>query len=148
MELFNPKKLNVDFSKYFKLFTIVSFVAILLSIIGMITPGINFGIDFRGGIEAQVKFAGSMNTSEVRKVLDTKLKNVSIVAFEGATATENEFSVTAQGDDKGNVSRILAETLTEKYGPTSDKTWTIKKMDVVGPKAGASLKRSAFLSLV
>ncbi len=147
MEFFNPNKLHFDFTKHFKTFGILSVILTILGFVAIAKPGINFGVDFQGGIEAQVAFNTETTTEEVRKLLDGKLENVSVVAFNDGTEAR-EFSITAKGDEKENISLLLTETLTAAFGPSGDATWRVSKMDVVGPKVGASLKRSALLSLI
>lgn len=147
MELFNPRKLKINFSKYFKVFTIFSGVVSLASLISIFTPGLNYGVDFRGGIEAQTIFKKEISVETIREALDKKLKNILVVAFNDAPGV-HEFSIKAQSDGKDNISQLLTSTLTEAFGATSEQTWTVKKMDIVGPTVGASLKKSAILSLI
>jgi preprotein translocase subunit SecF len=148
MEFFSPNKLNIDFSKYFRFFGVLSWILCAAGLISIFTPGFNFGIDFRGGIEAHVQFKSETSVTDLRKALESKLKNLSVVQFDETTTGLAEFSITAQSDEKESVSKILSESLTAQFGPSSETSWTVKKMDVVGPKVGDSLKKSAILSLV
>lgn len=146
MELFNPKSLTFNYVKWFRFAGIGSLVASLISVVLLFTPGLNYGIDFRGGVEATVNFKDKeVLQKDLRELLEKKMTNVSIVNFNDAG--RNEFSITAQGDSKESVSKVLVTTLTEKYGAEGDK-WTTTKMDVVGPKVGAELRKAAILSLI
>ena len=145
MELFDPKNLNFKFSNGFKTAGLISLVLTVVSLIGFFYPGLNYGIDFRGGIEASVHFNQAVSQGDVRGLLDSKLKNVSIVNF--SEAGSNDFLITAQSSDKESVSTILKAALTEKYGPEG-AAWTVAKMDVVGPKVGSDLRKAALLSLI
>lgn len=146
MELFNPKSLKFNYVKWFRFAGIGSLVGSLISIVLLVTPGLNYGIDFRGGIEATVNFKDKeVLQKDLRELLEKKMTNVSIVNFNDAG--RNEFSITAQGDSKESVSKLLVTALTEKYGAEGDK-WTTTKMDVVGPKVGAELRKAAILSLI
>jgi preprotein translocase subunit SecF len=147
MEFFKPNSLNFKFTKYFKIFGIGSTVLTLVALVAIFSPGLNFGIDFRGGIEAQVSFHQDVTVESLREQLGGKLRNVAVVKFND-TSTTHDFSITAQADDKENVAKILQETLSTKFGESSESSWVVKKLDVVGPKVGASLKKSALLSLV
>ena len=120
-------------------------MASLICIVLLVTPGLNYGIDFRGGVEATVNFNDkSVQQKDLRELLEQKLTNVSIVNF--TDGGKNEFSITAQGDAK-SVSSALSSALAEKYGPQGEK-WTTTKMDSVGPKVGAELRKAAILSLI
>jgi len=148
MEFFNPTKLNFKFSKFFKPFMIFSVVSSLISLVLLVAPGLNYGIDFRGGIEAHVSFKGDMKTAELREVLDGKLENLSIVAFSDSS-DRHEYLVTAQADSKESVTKALRDALTAKYGEMGpEQTWNILRMDVVGAKVGANLRKAALLSLI
>lgn len=148
MELFNPNKINFKFSNYFKPFLIASGLASLIALILLISPGLNYGIDFRGGIEAHVSFKNQVSIGELRGILEDKLKNASIVAFNDAS-DNREFLITAQSDSKESITQALSSALTEKYGAMGESgSWNILRMDVVGAKVGANLRKAALLSLI
>ncbi len=145
MEFFNPNKLKIEFSKHHKPWIIVSMALVLISFVLMVTPGINYGIDFKGGIEAHVKFNGNTDIGTLRQTLETKLSNLSVVGFSDAP---NEFLITAQEDTKASTTQALNEGLSSHYGATGPDTWQILKMDIVGAKVGSGLLRSAILAIV
>ncbi len=148
MEFLNPKSLNVNFAKYFKPVGIFATLITIASIVAVVFPGINYGIDFRGGIEAKIGFAdGSIDTAQLREALAGKLDNVSVIKFEDAKRSSNEYLITAQGDSKEVVGQTLNSALTSSFGNSSQSTWTVEKLDFVGPKAGSELRKSAILSL-
>lgn len=147
MEFLNPKSLNYNFVKYFKPMGIITIVLTVISFIAIFVPGVNYGIDFRGGIEAKVGFADSkVDTAQVRSALEGKLENISVIKFEDASA-KNEYLVVAQGDSKELVAQTLNSSLSGTFGAPSDATWRVEKLDFVGPKAGSELRKSALLSL-
>jgi preprotein translocase subunit SecF len=147
MEFFKPGQFDLDFTKKFKVFTTLSITVMIIAIVAMIYPGFNYGIDFRGGIEAHVSFKNPVQAGELREALDPKLANVSIVNFSDST-DKHEFLVTSQSDSRESVTKILNETLTEKYGSLESGNWKVERMDVVGAKVGADLRRSAMLSML
>jgi len=77
---------NIDFTGKFKLFGIISSVAVTLSLIVFFAMGLNYGVDFAGGTEIQVKVDG-MNTQELRTIVNA-FGSVDIQKFEGK---DNEF---------------------------------------------------------
>lgn len=145
MEFFDPKKLKFDFVKTFKVSLALSFLISVLSVIGIFWPGLNYGIDFRGGVEARVEFPkGNVTQLQLRETLEKRLPGVSIVNFEGG---KHEFLIVAQASEKEDVSKIMTTHLEEAYGPQGDN-WKISQRDVVGPKVGSELRKSALLSLL
>ena len=147
MEIFNPKSLNFNFAKYFNFLGLLSALLVILSLGLMFYPGLNYGIDFRGGIEAQVQFKDkNIQSSELKAILGPALENVSVLEFKGSET--NDFVVVSQNDSKDAVSAQLTKALTDKYGPSSAASWTVSKLDVVGRKVGADFRKDALLSLI
>ena len=154
MELFNPDNLKFDFVRFFKPIGLTTALLCVVSLIAIVKPGFNYGIDFRGGIEAHVNFKKPIDQKELRDALAPKIENVSIVNFAdqqaaagGSQSVGSDFLVTAQAESKEGISNTLKAELTSKYGPEGD-AWTVQKMDLVGPKVGAELRKSALLSLL
>jgi preprotein translocase subunit SecF len=77
---------NINFIGKFKLFGIISAVAVTLSLIVFFAMGLNYGVDFAGGTEIQVKVDG-MNAQELRTIV-SPFGSVDIQEFEGR---DNEF---------------------------------------------------------
>lgn len=140
-----------DFVSKVGLFGGISLVLTVISLIYLAVRGINYGIDFKGGTEMQVKFAQSVSIDEVRKSLDgMKLGEVGVQAFgEG-----NEFIIRFQGekgaDDKETndlLNKSIADLKTKITTTFSAQGPDIRRVDTVGPQVGAELKRNGFLSV-
>ncbi len=133
-----------DFVGKFKYTTIISLVLVLASLYFAVTK-MKYGVDFRGGAEIQIKFDKSITLDELRTMLDKK-------GFSGATVQTigeddtNEYLVKVLGSEE-NINQIthqISDALTtsfENQGPT------VRKVDMVGPKAGAELRMSGFLAM-
>lgn len=148
MELFDPKKLNFDWHSKFKVTNVVSLVLVVLCVIAFFKPGLNYGIDFRGGVEAHVRFPNEkpVDVKELRELLGTKLEGLSVQNFNDTTA--KDFLIVSQSDSKEDVSKQLKTLLTEKYGEESPTNWQVAQLDSVGRKVGNDFKKSAILSLL
>lgn len=124
-----------------KKFTIwISIFAILISFGSILFHGgLKFGVDFAGGILIQIRFSKSVETSEVRNILDTiGLKDAMVQNFGG----ENEFLIRIEkkSGDLERLSRTIQATFQERF---RDKTLEIRRVEVVGPKVGRDLKTKA-----
>ncbi len=73
--------LNIDFVGKVKLFAGISTVLVVISLILIFTKGLNYGVDFAGGTEIQVKIDGT-TTAELRNAL-AEVGDVEIQNFEG-----------------------------------------------------------------
>lgn len=67
--IFDPKN-PINFVKHFRTANIISVIAAVAFIIGVLTLGMPWGIDFLGGAEMQVKFQKPVSSEEIRKVLE------------------------------------------------------------------------------
>ena len=143
----NHKVLNVDWVGLFKFAGIGSLLLVLGTLVLFFTKGLNYGVDFRGGIEIQVKFKQKTDLGELRSFLDQKQIPVSQLQTIGE-ADQNEFLLKLDSDDKSDLNKVsgnVGAALSEKYGAG---TFDILKNDIVGPKAGAELRTSAFKALM
>ena len=140
-----------DFVANVGLFGGISIFLVVVSLIYLAVRGINYGIDFKGGTEIQVKFSQSIHIDEVRKSLENmKLGEVGVQAFgEG-----NEYIVRFQGE-AGATDKETNDKLNTSIAEVKQKITTqfaaaqpdIRRVDTVGPQVGAELKRSGFLAV-
>lgn len=136
---------NFDFTGKFAIASIFSFVLVVTSLYFAIFH-MNYGVDFRGGAEIQIKFEKNVALGDLRKALSEH-------GFDGASVqtigelTENEVLVKAQAKE-GELNSVA-----EKMGVMLEKVFSeqgaqIRKVDIVGPKAGAELRISGFESML
>jgi len=125
----------------------VSLLAVLGSIILMMTKGLNYGIDFDGGAEVQVKLPVSWQIGQVRSVIEESgLKNARIQQI--GESSDGEYLIRAKGDDEaslatvaGSVKSAFSKTMTE------GKDFFIEKSDIVGAAAGSILRKQGALAM-
>jgi len=136
---------NIDYVGKFKVAGLLSLLLVVGTFILFFTKGLNYGVDFRGGVEIQVKFKKTVGLGEVRELMAEK--NVALSQLQSiGEAAQNEFLLKLE-TDKGDLNAISSQVslvLTEKYGAES---FEILKNDIVGPKAGSQLRVSAFQAL-
>ncbi|WP_408096905.1 protein translocase subunit SecF [Peredibacter sp. HCB2-198] len=138
-------KKYVDYVGMFKAAAFCSLLLIIGTVVMYFTKGINYGVDFRGGVEVQVKFKQKVALSELRDLMNEKKVALSQLQSIG-DESQNEFLLKLE-TDKGDLNAVSAQVssvLDEKYGAGS---YEILKNDIVGPKAGAELRTSAFKAL-
>lgn len=77
-----PAETNIPFLAWRKPAMIVSAVLFVLSLIGAFAPGLNFGIDFRGGILMEIGTPGPADLGRIRSTLsDLGLGEVAVQEF-------------------------------------------------------------------
>lgn len=136
---------NIDFVGNFKIFGTLSALMIVAIIAGFFMKGLNYGVDFRGGAEIQVKFKQSITLTELRNELEKANIPVSQVQTIGEESA-NEFLLKIQSseNDLNKVSAEVGTMLSQNLGAKGPE---ILKNDIVGPKAGAQLRLSGFQAM-
>ncbi len=138
---------NVDYVGMFRFAGIFSAILIIGTLTGLFTKGLNYGVDFRGGVEVQVKFTDKVELGSLREFF--REKNVPLSQLQSiGDESQNEFLLKLETGDKVDLNAIsnqVEAVLTEKYGATK---FEILKNDIVGPKAGAELRTSAFKAIM
>ncbi len=136
---------NIDYVGKFKVAGLLSLLLVVGTIVLFFTKGLNYGVDFRGGVEIQVKFNKKVELGDLRSTLQSN--NVAMSQLQSiGEESQNEFLLKLE-TDKGDLNAIstqVSTVLTSKYGEGS---FEILKNDIVGPKAGAQLRISAFQAL-
>ncbi len=136
---------NIDYVGKFKIFGGLSLILILITLGMFFTKGLNYGVDFRGGVEIQVKFNKTVGLADLRDTLEVNKVAMSQLQTIGDDS-QNEYLLKLETDkgDLNAISNQVGTVLTSKYGEGS---FEILKNDIVGPKAGAQLRISAFQAL-
>lgn len=143
-ELIRPGT-NIDFVGKRHLWAGLSILAIIVTIVLLCTKGLNYGIDFTGGAEVQIKTPAGWDISKVRTEMEAGgLKDIKVQQI--GDADTHQFLLKTQGDESSlnKISKQVAEVLgkTLKAGE-----FEVQRVDVVGPAAGKSLRMSGLLSM-
>ncbi len=140
-----------DFVGRIGLFGGISLIFVIISMVYLTVRGINYGIDFKGGTEMQVKFSQPVSIDQIRTSVEgLNLGEVGVQAFgEG-----NEFIIRFQGiqgsTDKETNEKLVSSitNLRDKINQTFQAEQPeIRRVDTVGPQVGAELKRNGFLAV-
>jgi len=136
---------KIDYVGKFKVAGLLSLALILGTVVLYFTKGLNYGVDFRGGVEIQVKFNKTVSLGDLRQTLTDKHVAMSQLQSIGEES-QNEFLLKLETDkgDLNAISTLVSSVLSESYGAGS---FEILKNDIVGPKAGAQLRVSAVKAL-
>lgn len=136
---------NVDYVGMFTPAAIISGLLILGTVVMFFVKGLNYGVDFRGGVETQVRFTDKVELGDLRALMDEKKVPLSQLQSIG-DSNQNEYLLKLESDkgDLNAISTQVNQALTEKYGQGK---FEILKTDIVGPKAGQELRTSAFKAL-
>ncbi len=143
-ELIRPGT-KIDFVGKRHIWIGISVVAVIATFALLFTKGLNYGIDFTGGAEVQVKVPAGWDIAKLRNDMEAGgVKGLKVQQIGDVDA--RQFLIKAQGDESSlnkisqQVEGVFQKTL--KQGE-----YELQRVDVVGPAAGSSLRMSGFLSM-
>ena len=139
-----PVKTNFKFVKFAPMFGIVSGLLCLASIIGCFYPGLNMGIDFRGGavMEITAPAGRTLDLGEVREAVGgTGLGDVQVQGIDTDSSAIVRFQVPEGQDQAAVVRNVQAAVSGVVDGVTFSGT------NVVGSKVSGELFVSGLLAL-
>jgi len=142
-----PSNTKINFLGSWVVCAVISGAMILASIGSMVYHGgLKYGVDFKGGTLMQLKFAKPANLAELRSLVDgLKLGDFSIQEFgkpEEILMNLAKAEETAAHEETTAVK--VEKALRGKYG----QSFSVERVEVVGPKVGADLKEKALLAVL
>ncbi len=146
-----PEKTNINFFHLQWVTFGISVSAMIASVILILTMGLNFGIDFRGGTTIRTESTTAVDVAAYRdalstvdagdvsitEVFDPSFRDDQHVAMVRLSAREGEEAVTPE---------VIAEV--EAALKAIDPAITFPSMESVGPKVSSELITSALLAIV
>jgi preprotein translocase subunit SecF len=143
-----------DFLRWRKISLVVSALLVILSIGAIFTRGLNYGLDFTGGILISVKYEQPVDISDVRSALDTAGFDHAVVQSVGGA---REVSIRLQPSrDKsaeagaGTVKqsdKVAADVMAALKAKRGDATMS-RDPDYVGPEVGDELKSDGVTAVI
>ena len=139
MELI-PHNTHFDFIGKKKITLWISAIAILVSFGSILLHGgLRYGVDFSGGLVAEIRFSKPIDVSELRNATDAiGLKDAVVQKFGG----ENEFLIRVE-KAAGDLEAMSKSIQTSLQGRFTNNPLEIRRVELVGPKVGKDLKTKA-----
>lgn len=141
---------HFDFMGIAKYITVISILFVVASVVLVFTKGLNYGVDFSGGVEMQVQFNKAVEAGAVRKfVADMGYADANVQAY----GKDNEFLIRLEmptGVDEASSNKMLNDMIEKlKAGLTTtfaDAGAAVRRVDTVGPQVGAELRKNGILA--
>ncbi|NKL07310.1 protein translocase subunit SecD [Rhizobium leguminosarum] len=142
---FSPYDKHIEFMKARFFGVTVSALLSIASVVLFIHPGLNYGVDFRGGIQMAVKTQGTADLAKFREGLDSLgLGEITLQSF----GDKSSILVRAQRQEGGEEAQTAAVTKLKAEVAKIDPTATVEGTDVIGPKVSGELAWAGILSVV
>ncbi len=140
---------KIEFVRSAPIFGGVSLVLVLISLGLIFTKNFNYGIDFSGGTEVQVKFSGEVKADDIRSLVKSLgLEKASVQSF----GKDNEFLIrteSVKGATQAKTTALVNKAvkkittgLKEKYNGVE-----LRRVNSVGPQIGAELRANGMLAI-
>jgi preprotein translocase subunit SecF len=142
MELFKIKH-DIPFMRYGRLTTTISLVTFILAILALSFKGLNFGLDFTGGLQIEVGYNQPANVEAIRKVLeDQKIPDFSVQNFGSVREVLIRVPMMPETNDT-KLSEVILAKLKEQ-----DSSVVLRSVEFVGPQVGQELFESGGLAML
>ena len=139
-----PVKTDLRFVSFAKYAAVLSAVLVIASLVGVFKPGMNLGIDFRGGavMEMTRDNGAVLDQGAVRSaVRDLGIGDVGVQGIDDASGAMVRFQV-PEGRSQTEVVNQVQTAITEAAGPV-----TFSGVSVVGSKVSSELFASGLMAL-
>jgi preprotein translocase subunit SecF len=132
---------HIDFLKFRKIAYVVSGLLILVSVVSLATRGLNFGIEFRGGVVVEAGFPQSIDLPPIRAALEAAGIERTVVQHFGSSREVTVQLMAEEGLDAGVKRDRVMEILR-----TVDAGAELRRVEFVGPQVGRELAEQGGLA--
>lgn len=138
---------SINLRRYILPAVILSTLAMIASIGVIAVRGLNYGVDFLGGIKLEYRLSGTAGEGEIAAhVKDATGQESTVLRF--GEINENRFLIQLglkEGVSPSDYTEKIAQKLTDVYGP---EHVTLEQEESVGPKAGKDLRNRGIAAVV
>ncbi|MFN4355410.1 protein translocase subunit SecF [Parvibaculum sp.] len=139
-----PDDTKIPFVKWRNIAVSLSVIVVIASVVLLFTRGLNFGIDFTGGILIEISTDGPANISELRTDLGgLGLGEIQIQEF--GQADDVLIRVQAPDSDDEAASQQVVNMIRAELG---DRVVEYRRVEVVGPQVSGELVQDGILAVV
>lgn len=136
-----PPNTRIDFMRWHKAALVVAVIMTLGSIGLVAVKGLNFGIDFAGGIVMEVRAPQAPDLGEMRERLDgLGVGEVALQSF----GDPNTLLIRLPQQEGGEAAQ---QTAISKVRAELGEGWEYRRTETVGPKVGAELVKNAIIGV-
>ncbi|HET8942040.1 MAG TPA: protein translocase subunit SecF [Rudaea sp.] len=151
MEIFKHDS-NIQFLRWRRISIVISTLLVLGSIFAIATRGLNYALDFTGGILVEAKYERPVDIKDVRSALSAAGFDHAVVQSVGGA---REVSIRLQAEsgktddsqaEKKRSDQVAGDVLKALKATRSDVTKT--RTDFVGPQVGKELKSNGVTAVI
>ena len=155
MEFFKIRR-SIPFMRHAKVFNIISLVTFLLSVVFLVTRGLNLSIEFTGGMVMEVAYKNEANVEKIRDALEKAGIHGEVTGFGSSREVlirlplkkaEGEAAKAGTGTSQGAVMTKQAEAVTAVLR-AQDPSAEVRRTEFVGGQVGSELATDGAMALL
>ena len=139
LNIFQKRELNIEFIGKRKWGFLLSVVLLAISIFSLCTKGLNYGIDFEGGLLIE---ATSEQVVDLKQVRD-KLSFLRDLSIQTAGAEGKTILIQAKPEANGNSNQLVT-----KIKETLGAGYQYGQVEMIGPTIGKELKEKSLMASI
>jgi preprotein translocase subunit SecF len=144
MKILN-RSTHIDFMSRRKLAFVLSVTLMVLSVVSLATRGLNFGLDFTGGMLIEVSYPSAPQISEVRANLENAgLEDAVVQTFGTASDIVVRLPPRDEEESDAKLSTVVLAALQQDV----DGDIVMRRVEFVGPQVGEELTEQGILAVV
>ena len=139
------KRGRIPFVKYQWFFIAASVVLVLASFVVMMTKGLNYGIDFKGGARLVYQFQQPVTEGEIKTILKgVNLGGAQVVRY--GEVKDNRMAIKVEkAAEHAQVGLTVTKALEGVFGADAV---ALQEEETVGPRVGKELRKKAWLAVI
>jgi preprotein translocase subunit SecF len=138
MEWFNPNS-QYDFMGWRKFNAIFSIILIVVSLLGLVVKGLNWGLDFTGGTQIEMSFPGNANIGNIRDSFKIKgFKDAQVMSY----GNSHDVLISLASTELVNVNKI--GFVVQEMFPDAK----VKQISYIGPQVGSELATKGIIAVI
>lgn len=136
---------KIDFVGKMRMCAIISVITVVICLI-LVATKMNYGVDFRGGAEIEVKTQQHLALDDIRTSLEKAgVKGATIQTIGEESENEVLLKIHASPEELNAAAATVEKIMKTDFANAGIE---IRKVDVVGAKAGSQLRLSAILAIL
>ena len=144
MELFNPNS-NIDFLSWRKVSMVISAILVIGSLVLLGTGGLNYALDFTGGVLVEVTYKDAVQVDQVRSALEAGgFEHAQVQSLGGTRDVAIRLQPRADQKDAEQVGKTVMDALQKARSDATLK----RHPDLVGSSVGAELRSDGIVAAV
>ncbi|MFM2044686.1 MAG: putative protein-export rane protein SecF [Pseudomonadota bacterium] len=137
-----PENTAIDFARLRVFGFVVTLAMVIATIVGLFWPGLNLGIDFKGGIAIEVRTEAPVDVSALRqKMTALNMGEVQIQQF----GSPNDALIRLAQQPGGDAAQATA---VQAVRAALGDGYEFRRVEVVGPRVGNELMRDGIIATV